>query len=410
VTKFDEQGRMKLFVDAVILSGSDAVGGPPTSTDNALVRWDGTNGKELQDSSATLSDTGVLSVPSISASADVRVSGILSASVGGDLNGHLPNPRVIAFTSGSTQISFQNIINGELLLRTGNTITSLSTGSLVQLASILPIAVSRSAASVGISEQAARADHKHDIFTAAPSTITPAQSNSEGSAASLARSDHIHNIPVGTPVNVTKAANSEGVAATFARSDHKHDITTAAASTLTPDLSNAEGNATSLARSNHIHNVPTFAPRALSAGGTNTQGTSGSFARSDHVHRINDPSTEVSATGQVSTTSTSPANVPDMSITPGAGTYLVSFSSYGYHEGNGASVVVELAVAGTPVGHSKRRMGGVNATKFCNFPVHTQAKVTVTAGQAITARYYRSGGGGSISLFQRSLTVTKVDG
>lgn len=36
---------------------------PASSTDNALVRWDGTTGRLVQDSGATLSDTGVLVLP-----------------------------------------------------------------------------------------------------------------------------------------------------------------------------------------------------------------------------------------------------------------------------------------------------------------------------------------------------------
>jgi hypothetical protein len=54
-----------------------------------------------------------------------------------------------------------------------------------------PVNVTKAAAAAGVSTQAARADHKHDITTAAPSSVGTA--NSEGSASSLARSDHVHN-------------------------------------------------------------------------------------------------------------------------------------------------------------------------------------------------------------------------
>jgi len=54
------------------------------------------------------------------------------------------------------------------------------------------------------------------------------------------------------PVNVTKATADKGVSIEASRQDHKHDITTAAAVELT-DSTNAEGGATSLARSNHTH-------------------------------------------------------------------------------------------------------------------------------------------------------------
>lgn len=57
------------------------------------------------------------------------------------------------------------------------------------------------------------------------------------------------------PANVTKAAAAVGVGTTAARADHKHDITTAAASGLTSASTSAEGSATSLARSDHAHAI-----------------------------------------------------------------------------------------------------------------------------------------------------------
>lgn len=53
-----------------------------------------------------------------------------------------------------------------------------------------PANVTKAAAAVGVATDAARADHKHDITTAAPSTTGTA--NAEGSSSSLARADHVH--------------------------------------------------------------------------------------------------------------------------------------------------------------------------------------------------------------------------
>lgn len=53
-----------------------------------------------------------------------------------------------------------------------------------------PADVTRATAAAGVAEEAARADHKHDVSTAAPSTVGTA--NAEGAATSLARSDHVH--------------------------------------------------------------------------------------------------------------------------------------------------------------------------------------------------------------------------
>jgi hypothetical protein len=58
------------------------------------------------------------------------------------------------------------------------------------LTAAAPADVTKAPAVVGVSGQAARADHKHDISTAAPLAV--GSSNSQGVASSLARSDHIH--------------------------------------------------------------------------------------------------------------------------------------------------------------------------------------------------------------------------
>jgi len=54
--------------------GTGDVVGPASSTDNAIARFDGTTGKLIQNSSATLSDTGVLTVTDIVTS-EVKASG-----------------------------------------------------------------------------------------------------------------------------------------------------------------------------------------------------------------------------------------------------------------------------------------------------------------------------------------------
>lgn len=53
--------------------------------------------------------------------------------------------------------------------------------------------VTKAAAAAGVSNLAARVDHKHDVSTGTPTGATgPAMTASEGSASSLARSDHNH--------------------------------------------------------------------------------------------------------------------------------------------------------------------------------------------------------------------------
>lgn len=65
----------------------------------------------------------------------------------------------------------------------------IATGAAALTASA-PVNVTKAAAAVGVGTTAARHDHKHDVTTAAPSSVGTA--NSEGTAASLARSDHVH--------------------------------------------------------------------------------------------------------------------------------------------------------------------------------------------------------------------------
>lgn len=182
------------------------------------------------------------------------------------------------------------------------------------LTSSAPEDVTKATAVVGVSTTAARADHKHNISTAAPVSVGTA--NSEGTATSLARSDHVHSglaLTSSAPANVTKATATVGVDTTAARSDHKHDITTAAPVSI--GTANSEGSATSLARSDHVHSglaltssapanvtkatavvgVDTTAARsdhkhdittatAVSVGTANAEGTSTSISRADHVH------------------------------------------------------------------------------------------------------------------------------
>jgi len=601
----------KEALNIVVTSSLNFVTGPASATDNALVRWDGTTGKLVQNSNAILTDGGSLSIVG-----DVNVTGNLNASVSGDLQGTLPSPQVIAFTSGSTQISYDNIPEGTFLRRSGSfvigdTVTSIITSSSgisvvdsvggTALASTpswtdVPLNFTnaksddfshtepsstvlvnttgsylvgghvtifqnggngRSAAEIrlvkntgdgftevsgtrgaiysrlnsqgegtagftvflnlpttasfklqarkisgagnlflredgsgltivntrgvkgergekgsagsgttinvnnqgspvsgtpfdllnfnfgftvadggggevdievddsgtlssveagdtsidGTADGFARKDHQHAVSTGTPSTIIPDQANAEGISTNLARADHIHNVPAAVPVDITpEAGNSEGVASSFARSDHVHNIPSGTPSTITPDLPNAEGTANSFARTDHIHNVPTDTAVDIGAGGTSIEGTSNSFARADHVHRIIDPSSEASATGNISTTSASPTTAAGMSITPGAGTYLVWFSTWGLHSRNFAELAIGIAVAGTDVAASERRWGNTNQSDGGSATLATQARVTITAGQAIQGRFWRASGGGSVEINDRTLTILKVDG
>jgi hypothetical protein len=138
------------------------------------------------------------------------------------------------------------------------------------LTSTPPADVTKAAAAVGVSGEAARQDHKHDVSTAITGAVQIGDAAAEGSASSLARSDHTHSVAApGAPVNVTKAAAAAGASSSPARADHKHDITTAVP--VAVGSVNSEGVATSLARSDHVHAVGVGAADA----GTMIWGNSG---------------------------------------------------------------------------------------------------------------------------------------
>ena len=94
------------------------------------------------------------------------------------------------------------------------------------LATTAPINVDGAAAVIGVSGEAARADHKHSL----PAAVAPAA--------------------------VDKSAAVAGVSINVARQDHKHDVSTAAAATI--GTANSEGSASSLARSDHGHDHGTL--------------------------------------------------------------------------------------------------------------------------------------------------------
>ena len=127
----------------------------------------------------------------------------------------------------------------------------------------------------------------------------------------------------------------------------------------------------------------------------------------DHVHRIVDPSTHVGGTSNLTTTSTSP--VVAESITPGAGTYLVWWSTWGLHNNNFSELATGILSNGVLDSSTVRRSGGTNQSDGAELSLASQTKVTVSNGQAIAGAYWKFGGGGSVEINERTLTILKVD-
>jgi hypothetical protein len=68
-------------------------------------------------------------------------------------------------------------------------------GDAAVLSDTAPVDVTKAAAEAGTATEASRQDHKHNIATATPGSITPGDTPTEGTATSVARSDHKHGAP-----------------------------------------------------------------------------------------------------------------------------------------------------------------------------------------------------------------------
>jgi hypothetical protein len=263
------------------------------------------------------------------------------------------------------------------------------------------------AAAAGTANTFARGDHRHAIAAAAPSvTHTPAVTNAEGVSTSFARADHTHTIATALVGDITTIAPddtaSAGVANTYARGDHRHAIAAAAPITQTPDQANAEGVSTSFARADHIHNIA--AATAVDTSTVSAEGVSTSFARADHTHNTVLVNSVTSATDAPTTTSTTDVQVPNMSVTPVAGTYLVMFAGSTLNSGNGAERnFFNLYSGGVVIPYSEQRIGISGAAASA---VNIQAITTVNGSQAIQAFWRVIAGTGTI--YQRSLIITRI--
>ncbi len=68
ITVTKDAGNYEVAID---LSGFNVVAGPVTATDNSVVRWNGTDGRTLQDSLVTIADDGELSAPALADVAEI---------------------------------------------------------------------------------------------------------------------------------------------------------------------------------------------------------------------------------------------------------------------------------------------------------------------------------------------------
>jgi hypothetical protein len=118
-------------------------------------------------------------------------------------------------------------------------------------------------------------------------------------------------------------------------------------------------------------------------------------------------SAEATATGTITTTSASDVLMTSMTNTPGAGTYLVMFSTSLSHTSSSGATYVSLYGNGSQVAASERRLTYTDLKQIGQIvPLATQAVITVAYGQAIEAKWRTSGS--TASAYQRTLTLLKI--
>lgn len=248
-------------------------------------------------------------------------------------------------TGGPTNLTFGAVADGQVVQRSGATLIGASAAVLTSSA---PANVTKATAVVGVATTAARADHKHDVSTAAPATGIGG-ANAEGSATTVARSDHNHALrETGGPTDLTIAAVPDG--------------------------------------------------QFLRRSGTTIVGSASVPASA----------TTVSAGTTVTTTSGTDALLSGMTITPGAGTYLVMASLRVSQSTNVQSVFASIYTNNgvTPVQVTNSERQYTSAATSAVVSLSLLCEVTVAAGVAIEVRWRRSANTGT--CINRSLSVLRI--
>jgi len=115
----------------------------------------------------------------------------------------------------------------------------------------------------------------------------------------------------------------------------------------------------------------------------------------------------VTSTTPASTTSGTHVLAAGMTITPAAGTYLVTFSATAGQTGNNDQVYIQVFAGGAAQGvEMEVRQGTTFFGGAGRYGIVAQAKVTVNGAQAIEGRFRQVGGTGI--LYSRSLSIVEV--
>jgi hypothetical protein len=118
-------------------------------------------------------------------------------------------------------------------------------------------------------------------------------------------------------------------------------------------------------------------------------------------------SSEATATGTITTTSASDVQMTTMTLTPGAGTYLVLFSTSLSHSNAAGETYVSIYANTSKVAASERRLTYTDLKQIgLIVPLATQAVVTVAAAQVIEVKWRTSTS--TATAYQRAMTLLKI--
>jgi len=140
----------------------------------------------------------------------------------------------------------------------------------------------------------------------------------------------------------------------------------------------------------------------------NAVGTANSFSRSDHTHKVNIINSQAYAAGTTTTTSATDVLLDSMTLTPGAGSYLVHFISSISGTTNNAVVFASIYANGVQVPNTEIRIvprssNSSNVTAL----ISCVGIATVADGQAIDIRWRTSAG--TVTAYQRKLQLLRTE-
>lgn len=275
------------------------------------------------------------------------------------------------------------------IVNPGGPIPDLST---TQVGAVVPTAASGATPLPGVSAEAARADHKHNLEVAIAD-----QSVGQGPAHSL---DFIGVGVVAAVAGQVGVIRIDGAAAG-----------NAPAFDVAPDNVAAPGASATAARSDHIHAAPAGVP--VTVGAANAEGTANTFARSDHVHEHFPGAAPVQAYEHNEESNTTGkagggwSDIAGMSLTVGtAGVYAVAF--------NGAMDIppnhtfnLRIAVNGVAWVGTVRTL----ITAAANIEWVASIMVVIpglVATDTVAAQWIRGAGAGTGQCDDRSISIVEI--